>query len=244
MNWIYNIYFREGPGIPKDMPKPEGLRLLAVVLGREWWGLLKLNLLFIAFSLPIVTLPAAWYATVSISVMMIEDRNVYLWRDFWSAFRSHLLFTTGFGLGLSAGGALSYLAIGAYAEAARSNLLFVPPLTIAMTFASLLPLFGAHVFVALVKGAGRSLPDVLKASAVALIARPSPGLAALFVVGLFWLAHILFYPVSVFLPVLVNFSFGALVTSFAVLKGVQFGFSHIAGVSENATTRRPATQSA
>ena len=88
MNWLANFYFREGPGIPKDAPKPEGLRLLASVLGREWWAFLKLNLLFVAFSLPIVTLPAACFATVSICVAMIEDRNVYLWRDFWSAFRS------------------------------------------------------------------------------------------------------------------------------------------------------------
>ena len=60
MNWLANFYFGEGPGIPKDAPKPEGLRLLASVLGREWWALVKLNLLFIAFSLPIVTLPAAY----------------------------------------------------------------------------------------------------------------------------------------------------------------------------------------
>ena len=41
MNWLYNLYFREGPGIPKDAPKAEGLRLLAAVLRREWWELTK-----------------------------------------------------------------------------------------------------------------------------------------------------------------------------------------------------------
>ena len=48
MNWFLNYYFAEGPGIPKDAPAPKGLSLLASVLGREWWDLLKLELLFIA----------------------------------------------------------------------------------------------------------------------------------------------------------------------------------------------------
>ena len=244
MNWLTNFYFGEGPGIAKDAPKPEGLRLLAAVLGREWWELLKLNVLFIAFSLPIVTLPAAYFATVSIAVMMIEDRNVYLWRDFWSAFRSRFRLTTVLGLIFCCCGALTVLAIQTYAEAAKSNLLSVVPLTIAIAASALLPLFAIHLFVGMAQGAGRSLADITKASAIGLLARPLPGLAAILFVALLWLAHILFYPASIFLPVLVNFSLGALVTSFAVLKGVQFGFSRIATAPRQGPTRRPRTQSA
>jgi len=241
MNWAYNFYFREGPGIPKDAPKPQGLRLLAAVLGREWWELLKLNLLFIAFSLPVITLPAAWYATVSISVTMIEDRNVYLLRDFRDAFCSRLAVSTLVGLLFGASGTLGFLAVRTYAEAAKTNLLFVAPLTIAVTVSALLLLLNAHLFVALTKGAGRPLADIFMASAIGVIARPLPGLAALFIVALLWLAHILFYPASVFLPVLVNFSLGALVTSFAVLKGVQIGLSYLDSVRKHGTIRRPKT---
>ncbi len=244
MNWLTNFYFGEGPGIPKDAPAPEGLRLLASVLGREWWELIKLNLLFIAVSLPIVTLPAAYFATVSIAVMMIEDRNVYLWRDFWNAFRSRFWLTTLLGLLVCGGGWLAIIAIQTYGGAAKGNLLFIAPLTIAVAVSVLLPLFAIHLFVGLAQAAGRSRTDVLKASAIGLLARPLPGLAALLAVALLWLVHILFYPASVFMPVLINFSLGALVTSFAVLKGVQFGFLHIATVPREGPTRRPRTQSA
>ena len=244
MNWLANYYFGEGPGIPKDAPKPEGLRLLAAVLGREWWALLKLNLLFIAFSLPIVTLPAATFATVSISVMMIEDRNVYLWRDFWTAFRSRFWPTTLLGLIFCGGGWLTILAIQTYGGAAKDNLLAVAPLTIAVAVSVLLPLFASHLFVAIALSAGRSLADIAKASAIGLLARPLPGLAALLFVALLWLVHILFYPASIFLPVLINFSLGALVVSFAVLKGVQFGLLHIATAPRPGPTKRPRTQSA
>jgi uncharacterized membrane protein YesL len=242
MNWAYNFYFREGPGIPKDVPKPQGLRLLASVLGREWWELLKLNLLFVAFSLPIITLPAAWYATVSICVAMIDDRNVYPWRDFQDAFRSRFAVSTLAGLLFGVAAALDYLAILTYAEAAKTNLLFAAPLTIAATVSVLLPLLAAHLFVALNKGSGRPLVDIFKASAIGVIARPLPGLAALFIVALLWLAHIVFYPASVFLPLLVNFSLGALVTSFAVLKGVQIGLSNLDSVARSGPIRRPKTK--
>jgi uncharacterized membrane protein YesL len=244
VNWLYNVYFREGPGVPKDAPKPEGLRLLASVLGREWWQLLRLNLLFIVFSVPIVTLPAAYLATVSISVTMIEDRNVFLWDDFWRVFRSRFALATLVGVILSCAGALTILAIHAYAEAAKNDLLLVAPLTIALTMSVLLPLFAIHLFVAIAQDADRTLLDIFKASAVGLLARPLPGLAALLFVALLWLAHIIFYPASILLPVLVNFSLGALVTSFAVLKGVRFGFSHIVAAPRQGPAKRPRTLSA
>lgn len=243
MNWLHNFYFGEGPGIPKDAPQPEGLRLLAHILGREWWELLKLNLLFVAFALPIITIPAAYFATVSVCMTMIEDRNVYLWRDFWSAFRSRFRVTTVLGLVLCAVGALAILAIRTYGEAAKDSLFSVAPLTIAATVSVLLPLFAVHLFVAMARGAGQPLADLARASAVGLLARPLPGLAALLLVALLWLAHVAFYPASLFLPVLVNFSLGALVTSFAVLKGVQFGFAHVATVPRPGPTTRPNTQS-
>ncbi len=244
MNWFVNFYFGEGPGIAKDAPAPRGLRLLASVLGREWWALVKLNLLFLVAALPVVTLPAAWLATVSISVTMVEDRNVYLWRDFWRAFRSRFWLATLTGLIFCCAGALAIVAVRTYAMAAKGNLLSVAPLTIALTVSILLLLYGMHLFVGLAKGAGRPLTDIARASALGVLARPLPGLAALMFVVLLWLASIFFFPVSVFLPALVNFSLGALVTSFAVLEGVQFGLSRFATAPRQGPTKRPRTQSA
>ncbi len=244
MNWLANLYFREGPGIPKNAPKPEGLRLLAHVLAREWWTLLKLNLLFLVFALPLVTLPAAWFAATSVSVAMIEDRNVYLWRDFLSAFRSRFWPATVLGAFFCTAAALTILALRTYGAATTDTLLAAVPLAIALTVAVLLPLYAAHVFVALAQRGDRPLGAIAKASAIGMLARPLPGLAALLFVALLWLAHILFYPASVLLPVLVNFSFGALVTSFAVFKGVRIGLSHIAAGAPQGATGRPTTQSA
>lgn len=225
MNWFLNHYLAEGPGIPKDVPKPEGLRLLAATFGREWWELLKLNLLFLAFSLPLVTLPAAYYATTRIALTMIEDRNVYLGRDFREAFRARFREMTLLGALLLSGEALAVLAVRTYAEASQGQILFAAPLAISLTVTVLLPLYAVHLLVARACAQDAPFATVARAAAIGLLARPLPGLAALLFVALLWLAHVLFYPASVLLPVLVNFSLGALVTGFAVLQGVRYGLS-------------------
>jgi uncharacterized membrane protein YesL len=244
MNWLTNHFLAEGPGIPKDAPKPEGLRLLAFVLGREWWTLLKLNLLFVAFALPLFTIPAAWFATVSISVTMIEDRNVWLLKDFWAAFRSRFALSSALGLAFLGAGALCILAVRTYASAVKDNLLFAPPLMMAIAVSVLLLLYGAHLFVALALGHGRPFGDLAKAAVLGLLARPLPGILALLIVGALWIVHIAFYPASVFMPVLVNFSLGALVLSFATIKGVRFGFSRLAADTRHEAARGSETQSA
>jgi uncharacterized membrane protein YesL len=244
MNWFANFYFREGPGIDKNAPKPEGLRLLASVFAREWWDLLKLNLLFVLFALPLITVPAAVFAMISISMAMIADRNIYLLRDFWQAFRARFFMATLAGLVLCGIEALSLLALFTYIEAAGTNLMFALPLTVAIAVSILIPLWFGHFFVALAVGGGQPLGALLKASTIGMLAHPLPGIGALAFIAMLWLIHIAFYPVSVFLPVLVNFSLGTLVFCFAVTKGVQFGFSHLATDSQNDTSRSPETQSA
>lgn len=243
MNWLYTYYFGEGPGVEKGGPKPEGLRLLASVLGREWWELLKLNLLFIAFSLPLVTLPAAYLAMTCICVMMIEDRNVYLWRDFQSAFRAGFGKAGLAGIALTSAGALAWFAASAYGAAAQTNLLFALPFAVAASICALLPLFGAYGFVALARADDAPLAGAARTAALAVLARPLPGIAAMAFTALLWLAHILFYPASALLPVLVNFSLGALVMAFAALASIQRAGSHTAASSRE-TTRRPKSQSA
>jgi len=242
--WLANHYFGEGPGIDKNTPKPEGLRLLLSVLSREWWELLKLNLLFLVFALPLVTLPAAAFATVLVTVTMVEDRNVWLFKDFWRAFLSRFWLVTGLGLIFAAAGGLCGLALVAYAEAARESLMFAAPLAVAAAVSAALPLYAASFMVALAKAGEAKFGTVLRAAAIGVFARPLPPIFALAFVLALWLVHIAFYPVSVFMPVLVNFSLGALVMSLATLEGVQLGFSRLQSRSRYRTTGKPETQSA
>ena len=75
---------REGAGLPL----PEGgIRRYGVLLATHFWKLVELNLLFILFSIPIVTLPAALCGVNRVCVLLIRNGYCFVWGDFWEEFR-------------------------------------------------------------------------------------------------------------------------------------------------------------
>lgn len=214
MQWLEAMWTKEGKGIDKDAPKRTGLALFFQIFAREWWELVKLNLLFILASLPLVTLPAACFATAQICRAMVEDRNVYLLRDFVASFRRHALRATLWGLVTSAVLALGIYAIAIYGGQVRDTLVYAGPLVISLVATAFVALWATHFMVLSVMDE-RPVLQVLRLSALATLLYPLPLLAALAFVAALWLAHILFYPVSVFMPATLNFSTGL----FAILFG-------------------------
>ena len=215
MNWLAQMWTREGPGIPKDAPPKHGFALLADVVTRNWWELIQLNLMVVLFSLPLATLPAAFVAATRICVLMLEDRNVYLGRDFLAAFRQKFWMAGAVGvLGLGSAGLATYAAW-VFLQAARANVLFALPLTVSASTALFAILATACAFTLLAMR-DQTLPLLLKRALLGVLARPLPALAALAFVALLWVLHILFYPVSVFMPAVINFSFGTLAMTFGV----------------------------
>lgn len=238
MQWMRDYFLKEGPGIPKDAPRKTGLALFADILGREWWELVKLNLLFILFSLPLVTLPAAQVAATRICVAMVEDRNCYLWRDFWETFRSRFASATLAGAVLGAAFAITGYALAAYIRATAHNLAFSLPLAVALVVLTLVPLVAAHLF-ALLAMSGLPLSRLLPIACLGVLVRPLPGLAALGLVAALWLAHLLFYPASVLMPAVLNFSVGTLAMTFGVHKmAVRLLPLEEAGEAGSSATRR------
>lgn len=215
MQWMRDYFLKDGPGIAKDAPKKTGLALLAEIIGREWWELVKLNLLFILFALPLVTLPAAQVAATRICVAMVEDRNCYLWRDFWETFRARLVPATLAGVALGGAFAITGYASAAYFRAAAQNLAFSLPLAVALVMLVLIPLLAAQLF-ALLAMSRLPLSRLLPVACLGLLANPLPGLAALGFAAVLWLAHVVFYPASILMPAVLNFSLGTLALTFGV----------------------------
>lgn len=83
-------YNKPGPGIPKNTPEKKGAALFFDIFFREFWGLLALNLIYIAACVPLVTIGPATAALCRVTITMVRDQNVYVWRDFWNAFRKNL----------------------------------------------------------------------------------------------------------------------------------------------------------
>ncbi|TCT31746.1 DUF624 domain-containing protein [Martelella mediterranea] len=229
MNWLTNWMMREGPGIPKNAPKKKGLALFAFILVREAWDLFKLNILMLVCSIPVVTAPAALAAGMSIANVMIEDDNVWLWRDFRRAFARHFWPATGWGLLAAAVLGLAGYAVYIYGQLARHALVYVLPTAIGVCVIAFVAIVAVCLFSVLTRFplSGKRL---LQVALLAALARPLPVLAGLAFVAALWLIHIAFYPVTVFTPVVFNFSLGALALAFGAHKATGFAFSRIMGV--------------
>lgn len=214
MQWLEGLWSRKGAGIDKDIPRLTGLALFFDILKREWWELVKLNLLFLIASLPLVTIPAATFAMARVSRSIVSDENTYLLRDFVEAFRHYAWRGTVLMLAGAAVTAASTYAVITYAKAVPDTLIYSLPLAISVVMTLFICLIAAYAIVLTVT-CDLSLLTVLRQAALLALVKPLPMLAALAFVAALWLGHILFYPVSVFMPATINFSLGIFAVCFA-----------------------------
>jgi uncharacterized membrane protein YesL len=215
MNWLRQFWTRTGPGIRKEAPRKTGFALLADVIARNWWDLVQLNLLMLLACLPLVTIPAALVAGARICALMLEDKPVYLGRDFLEAFRQRFWKATALGVIATATIALPAYAAFIFLQAARDTIVFALPLAIGASTALFAAIAAAYALTLLALR-DQPLGPLLKRALLGGLLRPMPALAAVAVVALLWTLHVLLYPVSVFMPVLINFSFGTLAVIFGV----------------------------
>jgi hypothetical protein len=102
-----------------------------------------------------------------------------------------------------------------FLQASRSSLFLALPLTIGAATA-IFALIASAYAIALLALRDQPLAPLLRRALVGALARPLPALAALAFVAMLWLLHVLFYPVSIFMPAIINFSFGMLAVIFGV----------------------------
>lgn len=86
---------REGRGRPAPQ---EGIGRYFYLLWSQAWKLIGLNLLFIVFSLPVITLPAALCAMNRVLIKMVRDSNVLFWEEFRDEFQGDFLRSLPLGL--------------------------------------------------------------------------------------------------------------------------------------------------
>ena len=91
-------YLKEGKGIEKDAPPKTGLLLFAEIFAREFWQIMKANILFLLCALPVVTFGAAHAALARCTMNMVRDIPNDVWPDFRRAMREDFARNTVFGL--------------------------------------------------------------------------------------------------------------------------------------------------
>lgn len=209
-------YEKEGKGVYKDDPKEKGLKLFFRIYKNAFWDLMKLNLLFLLFSLPVVTVFASYAAMTRVTCLLAQDRPVFLFDEFKRAFKQNFLRSTLYGFGstiLTAllvyaayfygqflkGSPLQYIAIGLFVFllliVAVTTLYFYPMQTLVE-----LPFKGT-----------------IKNSILLGLAALKNTLLVLLVVVAINVPVVLFFPITIILHILLLFSNCSYIISFGVI---------------------------
>lgn len=194
MGWLKDRYRREGAGLPA--PASGWSRVGSMAL-THFWKLIWVNLLFVLFSLPVVTLPAALTALDRVCVLIYKDGNIFLWEEFWKEFRRSLLraFLPGLFFGLVLFGGYFFLSLGNGNFGSFSGILFW---CLGLVMVAAAVIWGEYFFV-LISILDIDNKNALKNALILWLARPSHALGTLAIV------LVLFFGAMALLPMITPF---------------------------------------
>ena len=79
---------KEG-GIPRTPYEKKGIFKFIEVYGRRMWQLMGLNLIYLLALIPVVTFGPATAAMTKVCRNWSQERNAFVWADFWEAFKKN-----------------------------------------------------------------------------------------------------------------------------------------------------------
>ncbi len=149
MGFFDQFYKRRFAPAKEDMleaPPQSGAKRFWFILGAHFGKLVRLNLLFLAFSIPVITLPAALCGMNRVLIKLVREGHCYLWSDFFGEFKASFLKSLPFGA------VSAFLALDAFFALTMSG--GDPSFSMLLTAAGLLlggiaALFSGYVFVLL-----------------------------------------------------------------------------------------------
>lgn len=205
-------YATPGPGIDPNAPEKTGIARFVEILTLEAPTLLKLNLLFLATSIPVVTLPLAIFGMNQVIRKMMLDQPVLCFYDYRTAIKRFwkqayaAFFLTAVPLLVSGVGAFFYL------RRAEGNIIMFAPFLVCST-AFLVTLLGSTYLYG-VLGTGESVRQSVRLSLMLGLGRPLRAvLAVLFYYGPL-IAAVLAFPISALYLLLIGFSVPCFVGNF------------------------------
>lgn len=210
---LFGNYENAGPGIPKSEIEKKGFFKFWEIYMRKFWNLILLNLIFLLFCLPVVTIGPAVAGITKITRNYTQERPIFLWHEFIKTFKS--CFKQSFVMGLIdiLFVVCAFVGIPFYSAMAQENSIFYIPfiLTLSMIFIFIMMHFYIYLMIV---STNLSLGKIVKNSFILVSLGLKQSIFTLlsifFVVGLLFL----FLPYSSFLMPFIPFSLIALIVSF------------------------------
>lgn len=82
-----SIRYKDKPDFETDNPKRHGVRLFFELYFSTFTKLVLISLLFTLMCLPVVTAPASVCGMTNVVLRIARDQYVFVWADYWEAFR-------------------------------------------------------------------------------------------------------------------------------------------------------------
>lgn len=86
---LFGGFTKPGKGVRKDAPKKKRFFYFFELYFRKIKKVILLNLLYILFCIPIITIGPATAAMTKIAMDFVEEKPVFLLSDFWDAFKAN-----------------------------------------------------------------------------------------------------------------------------------------------------------
>ncbi|MCQ2437346.1 MAG: DUF624 domain-containing protein [Clostridia bacterium] len=203
------------PDLTRERVSRRGFAGFMEMLWREFFELLKLNLLFILTCIPVITIPAAMAAMHHITVTMVEDKNHFLWQDYWRIFKRDFVKATLGGLIYAVAIAIFVLSTYFYYNLMAWHMLTVIFAGLSACLLILIVMSSMYFFPMLVR-VELKLKPLLKNAVFMTFANIKRSLLAFLWLVIFLGAGIGLLPLSALYGLLIMFSFSAFIVDYVV----------------------------
>ncbi len=210
---LFRGYDQPGRGIPKAPIEKKGIFKFFEIYGRRCWTLMGLNLLYLLFCLPIITIGPATAAMTKVTRNYSQERHAFVWADFIETFKK--CFKQSFIMGIidivAVAGFL--IALPTYRIWSEQNRLIMIPLII--TVSCMIVFFMMHFYIyQMIVSTNLSLHQILKNSFFLVSLGLKSSLYTLLVAIVIFFIILGFFPWTLFILPFWPFSFMNFVMSF------------------------------
>jgi len=215
---IFNNWYTREPRKELDLnaPPKTGLALFFSVLWRELWELCKLNLVFLLFCIPVVTIPAAITSMSRVIMLMLMDRPVYVFSEFLETFKKEWKRASAAGLPFFL--LVAFTLVGQYIYSSVMGLYALQIATLLLC--ALLIMAGFYLFPMLAM-LDVDLRGVIKNAVLLTFLRLPYNLLALLAVGAITFLILLLFPSSILIIIPIYFSLTNFITTFCAYTGLK-----------------------
>jgi uncharacterized membrane protein YesL len=213
-------FVREGPGIEKNDPQKKGISLFFQLFIARFWDILKLNILFIIYSIPIITIGPAFGAMTAITMSMVQNKHIFIFSDFHEEFKANWKQSLTCGFISCIVFIFLNISLLFYFKLAQNNTLFYIVLFFSIFITVLFGLAWLYIY-PLLTTVCLSLQDIFKNAILLSIVCFKNSLLGALIYGTILGLNVFLFPLSLPLILILTFSLLSFISSFSTWSGIK-----------------------